>query len=241
MAKKVISLIMAVILSMSMLMLMGCNGAEKELQKQIDELNALLTEQSSKITELERSKTEQGNKITELEAENQALQEKSEDLEWENKINTADIRPLAEWYRKGFLTEEIMRNTVYYNALAAGEDGKITEKIDGKWVEYEYTPTIPQPNSDEKFINRLEKIAAMWYYNENKSDWEEVGLFVRPEDVLRLLDIKACLGIYGDLYIVLVNSPYFQESWNENTTYDIGDFRFWEIDDYGIVIVNLSF
>ena len=60
MAKRIISLMMVVALSMSMFMLVGCNDAEKKLQQQIDDLNAILTEQAGKITEQE-------NKIAELE------------------------------------------------------------------------------------------------------------------------------------------------------------------------------
>jgi len=95
MKKKVISLIMAVILSMGMFMLVGCNDAEKKLQKQIDELNALLTEQAGKITELESSKTEQENKIAELESSKTEQAGKIEELQNKNTEQANKIEELA--------------------------------------------------------------------------------------------------------------------------------------------------
>ena len=57
-------------LSMSMFMLVGCNDAEKKLQQQIDDLNAILTEQAGKITELENDKQELADLYEELQNKN---------------------------------------------------------------------------------------------------------------------------------------------------------------------------
>jgi len=87
-----------------MFMLVGCNDAEKKLQQQIDDLNALLTEQSNKITEQE-------NKIAELENEKQKI-----------------IDTYANMQKEKALMQQVeIYNTVYDwvdSALVEGEEEK---------------------------------------------------------------------------------------------------------------------
>ncbi|MBQ4049160.1 MAG: hypothetical protein IJD07_00700, partial [Clostridia bacterium] len=95
MKRKLMSLVLAVVMVVSTFALVGCNGAEKKLQQQIDELNALLTEQAGKITELETSKTEQENKIAELESSKTEQAGKIEELQNKNTEQANKIEELA--------------------------------------------------------------------------------------------------------------------------------------------------
>ena len=96
MKKRVISLVLAMALSMSMLMLVGCNDAEKKLQKQIDDLNAILTEQAGKITELENDKQELADLYEELQNKNTEQAGKIEELQNENTEQVGKIEDLQE-------------------------------------------------------------------------------------------------------------------------------------------------
>jgi len=99
------SLVLAVVMVVSTFTLVGCNDAEKKLQKQIDELNALLTEQSNKITELETSKTEQAGKIAELESSKAEQENKIAELEVKNKELEEDVEDMIKGYKKEVINE----------------------------------------------------------------------------------------------------------------------------------------
>jgi len=94
MAKRIISLMMVVALSMSMFMLVGCNDAEKKLQQQIDDLNAILTEQNNKINELENDKQELADLYEELQNKNTEQASKIEELQNQNTEQAESIEVL---------------------------------------------------------------------------------------------------------------------------------------------------
>jgi len=243
MKKRVISLVLAMALSMSMFMLVGCNDAEKKLQKQIDELNALLTEQAGKITELETSKTEQAGKIAELESskaeqagkiesletENQALKEQVEDFEYERKVKEAVVFELSDStefervYRDlKLLSSDDIKDISYYLFNKVIIDGVKVESYSPKTV-------VAEPTKVELLLYK--KIFYNFKINSFKNNYCDCGSFEQAEPDIEL----KFLGNYNGFYVFNATTDYIPQV-NGWGTYDID-----LIDDVGNVIEKIQY